>query len=195
MTTFYIIRHGQSQANQQGILQGAKINTALTSYGRQQALATKAKLAGISFYKIFASPLLRAAQTAALINDNQPVTFDCRLKEYDYGSWDGMLEKDIWQQYPQFFDTHHNLLPGFEKLTNAPSFAQTKQEVGEFLTQVAKKYPTATVLVVSHGFTIKLMLDWLLDIGSLVNLNEPQNAGITIFEISHNAKTLLAFNR
>lgn len=195
MTTFYIVRHGQSLANAQGILQGAKINTPLSALGQQQALLTKTKLAHLNFDEVYASPLLRAAQTAALLSPTQPVTFDSRLKEYDYGTLDGQLETKVWQQFPQYFDAKHNLLPSFQNFPSAQSFAEVKTKVASFFTQVTQKAPTATVLVVSHGFTIKLMLAWLLDIGQLVNLNEPQNAGITIFEITANSKTLLAFNQ
>ena len=44
MTTFYIIRHGQSEANAKGILQGSQIDTPLTELGRSQAQVTLSKL-------------------------------------------------------------------------------------------------------------------------------------------------------
>ena len=112
MTTFYIIRHGQSEANAKGILQGSQIDTPLTELGRSQAQVTLSKLETDNFDAIYASPLLRAAQTATIIGgSDKTITFDPRLKEYDYGTWDGEIEADIWQKYPQYFDEHHNLLP------------------------------------------------------------------------------------
>lgn len=195
MTTFYIVRHGQSQANAKGILQGAKINTPLTQKGQQQALQTKAKLNSIKFDKIYASPLLRAGQTATLLAPTCPITFDVRLKEYDYGQLDGRLESEVWQELPQYFDTQHNLLPSFQNFPSAQKFADVQNKLQTFFAEVTAKYPQAKILVVSHGFTIKLMLDWLLGIENLVNVNEPQNAGVTVFEITASSKTLLAFNR
>ena len=101
MTTFYIIRHGQSEANAKGILQGSQIDTPLTELGRSQAQVTLSKLGTDNFDAIYASPLLRAAQTATIIGgSDKTITFDPRLKEYDYGTWDGEIEADIWQKYP-----------------------------------------------------------------------------------------------
>ena len=103
MTTFYIIRHGQSEANAKGILQGSQIDTPLTELGRSQAQVTLSKLGTDNFDAIYASPLLRAAQTATIIGgSDKTITFDPRLKEYDYGTWDGEIEADIWQKYPQY---------------------------------------------------------------------------------------------
>ena len=56
MTTFYIIRHGQSEANAKGILQGSQIDTPLTELGRSQAQVTLSKLGTDNFDAIYASP-------------------------------------------------------------------------------------------------------------------------------------------
>lgn len=66
MSTFYIVRHGQSIANSQKIMQGAMIDTPLTTTGQAQAHKTAAKLSQHNFTQVFASPLLRAAQTAQM---------------------------------------------------------------------------------------------------------------------------------
>ena len=47
MTTFYIIRHGQSEANAKGILQGSQIDTPLTELGRSQAQVTFSKCVSV----------------------------------------------------------------------------------------------------------------------------------------------------
>ena len=62
----YLVRHGQSQANANHIMQGAKIDQPLTDKGRMQANETKEKLSGIQFDKIFVSPLKRASETAEI---------------------------------------------------------------------------------------------------------------------------------
>lgn len=66
MTTFYIIRHGQSEANAKGILQGSQIDTPLTELGRSQAQVTLSKLRTtiltlsmlVRFYELLKLPLL-----------------------------------------------------------------------------------------------------------------------------------------
>ena len=81
MTTLYIVRHGQSQANAAGILQGSQVDTPLTIKGQQQAQLVGQQLAArkISFDLVVASPLLRAAQTAAIIAPRTTTIFDWRL--------------------------------------------------------------------------------------------------------------------
>lgn len=66
-------------------MQGAQVNTPLTTKGQNQARQTAAKLSEVEFTAIFASPLARAAQTAQIIRPDQTVTYDWRLREFDYG--------------------------------------------------------------------------------------------------------------
>ena len=176
MTKLYIVRHGQSQANANGILQGSKVDTPLTQTGIKQAFATKEALSDVSFSKVVASPLLRAAQTATIIaGADRTITFDPRLVEYDYGSWDGML--DSWET------------------SGGDTYDEVKAKIAALFGDLVAKYPDEAVLVVSHGFTIKLMLDYVLGINNLVNMNEPLNAAVSLVELTDSSQTLVYFNR
>lgn len=195
MTTLYIVRHGQSEANKAGILQGSKIDTPLTAKGRKQAYTVQQQLQTLNFAKVYASPLLRAAQTAHIIAGETTTTYDWRLKEYDYGAWDGQLLKDIHQKYARFFDSQQNLLPNSDKVSHGETFTEVTERLQAFFKELAVKHNNEKILVVSHGFTIKLMLDAVLGIKNLVNLNEPSNAGVTKIELTPESMTLLYFNQ
>lgn len=197
MTVIYLVRHGQSQANSKGIWQGAQIDTPLTELGRTQAQNTKRHLEeeGAVFSAVYSSPLLRAGETAGIIAPNQNITFDSRLKEFDYGIWDGMYWQDILERYSEFFDASENLLPNSWEVTGGETYDEVKERLQQFFDELTDKHPDESVLVVSHGFTIKLILDLFLNIGNLVNLNEPTNAGITKFILKNGARTLVYFNR
>ncbi|KRL05408.1 histidine phosphatase family protein [Liquorilactobacillus oeni] len=197
MTILYIIRHGQSEANAAGILQGSKIDTPLSAKGKQQALEVQRRLtaASLHFDHVFASPLLRAAQTAQLIAPQSVTTFDSRLCEFDYGDWDGQLETVIHQRYARFFDEKMNLLPDSEKVSHGESFEAVTKRLHHFFNELNKNYPEQTILVASHGFTIKLMLNAILGITNLAGLNEPSNAGLTKIELTPNSRTLIFFNQ
>lgn len=194
MTTIYCVRHGQSEANLAQIMQGSKIDTPLTKLGKQQALAAKAKLATVSFDAIYASPLKRAVQTAKLISSATP-TLDDRLVEFDYGTWDGQLLADLYTQYPTYFDEHHNLLPNSWEVSEGPTYAQVTAKLESFLAEVTKKHPDQTLLVVSHGFTLKLLAALLLDIRNLQNLSEPANASLTKLLVTPTTKTLVYYGK
>lgn len=194
MTTIYCVRHGQSEANLAQIMQGSKIDTPLTKLGQQQALAAKAKLANVSFDAVYASPLKRAVQTAKLISSTAP-TLDERLVEFDYGTWDGQLLTDLYAQYPMYFDEHHNLLPNSWEVSGGTTYAQVTAKLESFLAEVTKKHPAQTLLVVSHGFTLKLLAALLLDIGNLQNLSEPANASLTKLLVTPDTQTLVYYGK
>lgn len=175
-------------------MQGSKIDTPLTKLGKQQALAAKAKLATVSFDAVYASPLKRAVQTAKLISSATP-TLDDRLVEFDYGTWDGQLLADLYTQYPTYFDEHHNLLPNSWEVSGGPTYAQVTAKLESFLAEVTKKHPDQTLLVVSHGFTLKLLAALLLDIRNLQNLSEPANASLTKLLVTPATKTLVYYGK
>lgn len=197
MTNLYIVRHGQSEANAAGILQGSLIDTPLSEKGQLQALNVHNHLEKLDlhFDIVIASPLLRAAQTAQIIAPTKPTIYDSRLKEFDYGDWDGQLSADIHQKYSIFFDEKKNLLPGSEKISHGETFEAVTTRLNFFLSEVALKYPHQNILIASHGFTIKLLLNAVLGITQLSALNEPDNAGITKIELTSNTRTVVYFNR
>lgn len=63
------------------------------------------------------------------------------------------------------------------------------------LAEVTKKHPDQTLLVVSHGFTLKLLAALLLDIRNLQNLSEPANASLTKLLVTPATKTLVYYGK
>ena len=55
MTTFYIIRHGESEFNIQRIMQGYSIDSPLTKQGKDQAGQVAKELSHLHFAKVFLS--------------------------------------------------------------------------------------------------------------------------------------------
>ena len=63
----YFVRHGECQANVDGVIAGAGDDSPLTNLGKQQAIDTAKNLKGISFDCIITSPMSRAFDTARII--------------------------------------------------------------------------------------------------------------------------------
>lgn len=196
MTTIYFVRHGQSQANLAQIMQGSLIDTPLTELGEKQALLARKKLADIHFDAVYSSPLKRANQTATIISSQKP-KLDERLLEFDYGTWDGRPLAELYQNYPKYFDEYHNLLPNSWEVSSGQTYAEVTKKLDSFLNDIYQKYPTKTLLVVSHGFTLKLLASLLLEISDnkLQFLNEPDNASITKVKLSDNTRTLFYYGK
>ena len=91
-----LIRHGKTEWNAQGRVQGST-ETCLSAEGRVQ-MAVLTPPAGFEQGRAFVSPQLRARQTAELLGIKNP-TIDARLREQNWGHWEGltraqMLERD-----------------------------------------------------------------------------------------------------
>jgi broad specificity phosphatase PhoE len=84
-----LVRHGSTEWNETGRFQGWG-DPPLSARGRGEAERLGAHLAGEEFGRVVASDLLRARETAALALPGVPVETDPRLREMDFGAWDGL---------------------------------------------------------------------------------------------------------
>ena len=98
----YIVRHGESTGNLAGTLQGSRVDEPLSPRGVQQAEALAARLAGEPIDAVFASPMIRARQTAEILAapHGLAIALDPDLVEFDWGVWCGRplneaLEKEV----------------------------------------------------------------------------------------------------
>jgi broad specificity phosphatase PhoE len=119
------VRHGQTELNRGGRLQG-RIDAPLSDHGAEQAAALARGLASEPVARVLSSPLRRARDTAAAIaaRHGLVVEVDDRLIEIDYGSWDGRALTDVspddwaaWRNDPEFAP------PGGERLSDVTARA------------------------------------------------------------------------
>lgn len=91
---FLIVRHGETDSNVAGIIQG-QLDTDLNARGRRQAAQVGKALSTVDIDEVYSSPLRRAADTARAIVEAHPkqarlpVWFDDRFKERGFGSLEG----------------------------------------------------------------------------------------------------------
>ena len=140
MTLLYL-RHGQTDWNAQRLFQG-RTDIPLNETGREQARAQAIALAGHNppVDVIYASPLLRAKETAEIIQSalGVPIYFDDRLTERCYGSLEatpivrGLGEEGLAQH-------------------GAEPFAALHERVKGFLDDIAARHQGQCVLVAAHG--------------------------------------------
>lgn len=150
MTRLLVWRHGQTTWNATGRLQG-HIDVDLNDTGAVQAAATAPVLADAGPVAIVSSDLLRARHTAdalATLTD-LPVRIDPRLRERDYGEWEGLTHAEIKAGWPAEFRAWQAGDPG-------PGCGVEHQydlgkRVAEGLTAAAELAPSGTVVVVTHG--------------------------------------------
>jgi probable phosphoglycerate mutase len=159
------VRHGETELNANGALQG-RVDTHLTARGRVQAAQLAAALVPAAPVRVVSSPLVRATQTAAVIADacGLDVTVDARLVEIDYGSWDTLSFADVravadpaWRSDPAFMP------PGGESLDHVVA------RVGAFCVALASSEggDEAVTIAVSHVSPIKAAVTSALGVSAI----------------------------
>src|SRR3990167_6788870 len=111
LTTFYIVRHGETVFNKKGIMQGNIIDSPLTKIGENQAERVRKKLSKLHFDEIFSSDLFRAKRTAEIITLERKLAVKTTqaLREQNYGRYEG-------KPYKVFHESLRKLLQKYERL-------------------------------------------------------------------------------
>ena len=150
----YIIRHGQTEMNSRQVLQG-RSDFPLNDVGIAQAQKAASDLQGISFERVYTSPLKRAVQTAKIIAPGIAPLIDDRLIEMDYGPYEGTDLTHLPQEILDFFsDFAHTPAPGgMEQLDSVVKRA------GSFLEDI--KTLKGDILISTHAIAMKGILEYL----------------------------------
>jgi phosphoserine phosphatase len=195
MRRLYLLRHGESEWNLSGQVQGTK-DSELTEKGIEQAklAANRLKLENID--KIYSSPLKRAKHTAEVVAESIGIEsiVDIGLKEMCFGHWEGVLLKEIqkdnadefmmWKKSPHKF-----------KVKDSESLKEVQERMLNVIKKIKETEDAENVLLVSHGTAIKAMVLGLLgiDLSKYGNFSV-SNTGITLIEFGDYNTVMRYFN-
>ena len=161
MKQLYFVRHGQTEWNAIRRMQG-QWNSDLNALGLEQAEINGDLLARLDVEALFASPLDRTRQTAAIINRrlNLPIHFDERIMEWDCGDWSGHLYDEVAQRWPDEWaaleaDRFNYRGP------NCENYPDMIARATPFLDEI-RTHPANRIAIVSHGMIGKVMVSILL---------------------------------
>ncbi|CAM2010759.1 Histidine phosphatase family protein [Acanthopleuribacter pedis] len=154
----YLVRHGETAWNAEGRIQG-QTDIELNQVGRDQAEALALKLANTTYDAIFASDLSRARDTAAPVarQKGQAVIEAPRLRELDFGDYEGRLAVELKQQFPDWFKRFASTTPEFS-VPNGETYAAFFQRVTQALGNMARERQGQRLLVVVHGGVVSCAL-------------------------------------
>ncbi|CAK1226080.1 histidine phosphatase family protein [Fructobacillus fructosus] len=169
MTTFYFVRHGQTEWNLEKRFQGAHGDSPLlpTSYEDMDKVATFLKNKDI--HRAFASPLPRAQKTAQTIVRQLPgepkLSLHSNIVEVGLGDWEGMKKEEVARRYPEAFDTYRNHLEDFDgEGFHGEGYVKAVQRFRRLIEQIAQDYPDDSVLIVAHGLILTFGMSNLLGV-------------------------------
>ena len=193
LRTLILVRHGESEWNRAGRIQG-QVNSPLTDLGISQAIAISDYLSGIFLnqeLEIYSSPLERAIQTAEIIAKgidclSSEVIIDERLNDFNLGEISGTYG---WDKVAEIFPEQAQL-----RLQDPMRFHPSGGESGaEFEARLRSlmeemKGDDTTKLLVSHGIVNKFIRGIYKNISGkeMINLGESQN---TIYCLEHGDET------
>lgn len=151
MTTFLIVRHGETDWNVAGRLQGWR-DSPLTATGRAQAEAVAARLAREPVDALVASDLGRTQATAAPIAAGLglPVTSDPGLRERCYGILEGMTWAEIERRHGEAYG---RLIARDQdyRVPEGESGIQFRNRVFDAFERLTATHGDARVAVITHG--------------------------------------------
>jgi len=197
MVELYIVRHGETDTNYEGRINGMSTDKPLNAKGIEQVQTLEKEIDINKFDEIYSSPMKRAMQTAEILNQGvHEIHQDKRLYEADYGSWDGLKEDELLPQYPDAFDENHYLLPNYTKYAkNGEEYADVYRRVENFMDEMSKK-GNEKIMVVCHGFVSRSFLKVVTGAQNISNIIQPDNAGVSKYRISASgAKYLMYYGR
>lgn len=168
-----LVRHGETEGESSIRYHGAS-DVPLSAEGRRQLRAARAKLAGLHFEAVFASPLQRAFVGAQIVAPGRRIVLEAGFAEIDFGRWEGLTAEEIeardatlyrvWLERPAEF--------AFPEGESRAGFnARMKEGLDRLLA-----CPVRTALVVCHKGSVKGITRELS--GVELGPSEPELGGI-----------------
>lgn len=184
MTIFYLVRHGETVWNKEHRLQGW-LDSPLSGDGILHAKKLGEHLKDIPFAAAYSSSSGRAKETLLhlIVDRDIPVHYEDDLREIHLGNWQGQTIEAI-KAYDHFSYELYSHYPAQFIATHTESFGAVTERGMFTLKNIAKKYPNEAVLIVSHGVTIKCILNAILgrDIDQLWAEPSIEDTSVTIIE-------------
>lgn len=191
-TRIFLIRHGETFANQGHLLQGTS-DGALTEKGRSQIEQLGRHLAHFQIDKVISSDLTRAYQTGMAIakHHNLEVEVNPQVREWDCGVWDGRTQREFLEMLEQLGKP----ISAFEP-EGGETLAQVQKRACDFLTETLAEHQGKIIAVCSHGDFMRMLMSCLLNIHpDQATLFFFDNASYSLFEYDERFWRALFINR
>ncbi|MDO8740608.1 MAG: histidine phosphatase family protein [Candidatus Woesearchaeota archaeon] len=180
-----IIRHGETEDNVKGLLQGHK-HGKLTKTGIEQARKLAFRLKDEEIDAIYSSDLQRAKDTTEEIAKfhKVPIHYTSELREQHLGIFEGKPKDELRKTRGK-----RGLLVTEFKPKGGESLAELKERAQRFLNMLFKMHTKETILISSHAAFIMMLLGIILNksIEEAFKLGQ-SNACVNIIEIKENSK-------
>jgi probable phosphoglycerate mutase len=180
----YLVRHGDTAWTDSHQHTG-RTDMPLNERGEKHARQLGRELRGVSFARVFTSPLQRAVRTSELAGFQKVAEIDGDLVEWDYGPWEGKLTSEITQEHP-----------GWEQFRDGCPGGESPQDVAaradRFIARV--QLIPGNVLAFSSGHIIRMIAarwNGLAPAAGRVFYCRPASVGVLGFEHNRREQPIL----
>jgi probable phosphoglycerate mutase len=188
--TIYLIRHGETEYNRMGIVQGSGVDSDLNDLGLSQARAFFEAYQHLSFHKIYTSKLRRTVQSVQhFIDLGIPYESHEGLNEICWGEKEGKAPNyqedefylDVLQRWRKG-ETHIPAAKGGE----SPEEVAARQKIA--FETILSRPEEELVLVAMHGRAIRVLLTHLLDL-PLASMDDFEHSNLCLYKLTYSYET------
>ena len=188
--TFYIVRHGETEWNVKGLIQGQVKESKLTDEGIKQSKLLKEKLKHLKFDAVYTSDSKRTRKTAQLIASikQREIITTPLLRERSFGKYEGKHNTLLKKELGHLFKIFEELSDEKKKVYKFPELEsdhQMSNRIGSFLTQTYSQHHNKNVLVITHSGLMRVLL---------LNLSYSTYSKLSFNAIKNTAYIKLLFN-
>jgi len=149
-TTILLVRHGETDWNRDGRVQG-HTDAPLNARGWEQAASLASELAAEPIDAIYASDLARARDTAGVVAAARglDVVTHPGLREKHFGTWEGLYDHEVFERFPG---------AATGPWGDGESTEEMVERVLAAVRELAARHLEGTILAVSHGGPLRAVL-------------------------------------
>lgn len=172
-----LVRHGAPIAAARGMVYG-KLDVGLSEERKAQIAETVRWLKKFDLSAIYASPRIRAAESAKLAAQEfgLNVAVENRFAEIDFGDFEGATYDDVKKRFPEIYDLWMTR-PTEVEFPNGESFPAMRRRVLEAIDEIKMRHTDQTTAVFSHGGVNRIVLAEALNLPTENLFRLDQNYG------------------
>lgn len=182
-TTLYLVRHGETEYNRCGIVQGGGVDSDINSTGRAQARALADRLGSVDVDALYASTLRRAKQTADIVAvPHEPVsrTYLRDLNEMDWGVFEGEPQSETRDASMREIKSAWRSGTYDRRVEEGESIQEVQLRARRAVNHIVRREAGNTVLVVTHGRYLRVLLATILDGYGLEDMAELEHSNTCV---------------
>lgn len=195
MTKLILVRHALTTDNQNNRLSG-HIDSQVSEIGKKQIEQLTRYLEDIKIDSIYTTTSSRTKDTVKEISKIKDIQIKEKenLKEISFGDFEGITFEDIKKSYPNEFQDMID--KGYEyKYPNGESLIDSYNRVANEISNILSEEKDKTVLICSHGGTIRNIITYLISNSYKYHWNfKIDNASVTILEIDNGFTVINTMN-